>query len=86
VLFLTPWQGVTLAGTTDVGIPEAIDDPKPPSEDVDFILREIAPYVNLPVSRKDVLSAWYARYAMAWPTPVDALQALTRQLVRGSGW
>jgi len=57
VLFLLPWLGHTLVGTTDN--PAQIEaNPKPSEEDIQYILRHIEQYFDVPVSRKDVLSAW----------------------------
>lgn len=57
VLFLLPWLGYTLVGTTDN--PAKIEDnPKPSETDIQYILRHLERYFNVPVSRKDVLSSW----------------------------
>lgn len=57
VLFLLPWLGHTLVGTTDN--PAKIEsNPKPTDEDIEYILRHIQQYFDVPVSRQDVLSAW----------------------------
>lgn len=59
VIFLLPWQGKVIAGTTDRAC--AIDhDPIPEEEDVNWILKEVnrtlAPDVDL--RRSDVLATW----------------------------
>ncbi|BDD61831.1 hypothetical protein MPDQ_002610 [Monascus purpureus] len=59
VLFLLPWEGKLVAGTTDN--PCAIErDPIPQESDVDFILNELkrilSPKVDL--QRSDVLAVW----------------------------
>lgn len=57
VLFLLPWLGFTLVGTTDN--PAEIEaNPKPSEEDIQYILRHIEKYFDIPVAREDVLSAW----------------------------
>lgn len=59
VIFFLPWQGSTLAGTTDQ--PTALyANPIPAEEDIQFILNEISHYFegNLDVRREDVLAAW----------------------------
>lgn len=57
VLFLLPWHGHTLVGTTDNPAPlEA--DPRPREEDVEYVLRHVREYCELPVERGDVLAAW----------------------------
>jgi glycerol-3-phosphate dehydrogenase len=57
VLFLLPWLGHTLVGTTDNPAPiEA--HPKPRDEDIEYILRHLEKYFDIPVAREDVLAAW----------------------------
>lgn len=59
VIFFLPWQGNTLAGTTDQ--PTKITaNPIPSEEDIDFILNEVRHYVEgkVDVRREDVLAAW----------------------------
>lgn len=59
VIFFLPWQGSTIAGTTDN--PTNISaNPIPSEEDIQFILNEVSKYFegNLDVRREDVLAAW----------------------------
>ena len=57
VLFLLPWQGATLVGTTDQ--PAAIErHPRATEEEIAYILRHVRQYFSLPVERDDVLAAW----------------------------
>ncbi len=45
VIFFLPWQGVTVAGTTDT--PTAITHhPSPPEKDIQFILNEVKNYLT----------------------------------------
>ena len=57
VLFLLPWKGKTLAGTTDSPSP-ITNNPKPSEADIQYILDHINMYFQVKVSREDVLSAW----------------------------
>lgn len=59
VIFFLPWQGVTIAGTTDSPC-EVTRSPAPSEADVQFILKEIRGYLSpdIEVRRGDVLSAW----------------------------
>eukprot|EP01120_Amphizonella_sp_Union-15-10_P013338 TRINITY_DN6172_c0_g4_i2.p1 TRINITY_DN6172_c0_g4~~TRINITY_DN6172_c0_g4_i2.p1 ORF type:complete len:722 (-),score=143.49 TRINITY_DN6172_c0_g4_i2:60-2225(-) len=59
VIFFLPWQGNTIAGTTDSAI-EVTDLPKPKEEEINWILNEIANYLHPDVKlrRGDVLAAW----------------------------
>jgi glycerol-3-phosphate dehydrogenase len=57
VLFLLPWLGHTLVGTTDN--PAAIEsNPRATEDDIAYILRHVEKYFSIPVSRADVKAAW----------------------------
>ena len=59
VIFFLPWQGNTIAGTTDTKA-RVETDPKPHEEDIRWILEEVRRYLSpdIQVRRGDVLSAW----------------------------
>ncbi|KNH03694.1 glycerol-3-phosphate dehydrogenase [Perkinsela sp. CCAP 1560/4] len=57
VVFMVPWLGHTIAGTTD-RIVERTGEPRPTEEDVEFILESVRDYLALDVKRTDVLSVW----------------------------
>ncbi|KAI5290118.1 mitochondrial glycerol-3-phosphate dehydrogenase [Ascosphaera acerosa] len=59
VIFFLPWQGNTIAGTTDS--PTLISrNPVPSDDDINWILSEIRGYLapDITVRREDVLAAW----------------------------
>ena len=59
VIFLLPWEGNTIAGTTDA--PTTLSfEPKATQQEIEFILREVEGYLGdqIKVRREDVLSAW----------------------------
>lgn len=57
VIFLLPWLGKTLAGTTDQ--PQEISWlPKPSAEEVEYILEYIRHYFDKSVTHKDVIATW----------------------------
>ena len=59
VIFFLPWEGNTIAGTTDT--PAAVEaEPKAPEEEIRWILEEVRRYLSpdIKVRRGDVLSAW----------------------------
>ena len=69
VLFLLPWLGHTLVGTTDNEAPlEA--DPQASAADVSYILRHVRQYFDLPVEESDVLSAWSGLRPLVQPEAV----------------
>lgn len=59
VIFFLPWQGNTIAGTTDSPT-KITPNPIPSEEDIDWILSEIRGYLapDINVRRGDVLAAW----------------------------
>lgn len=59
VIFFLPWQGNTIAGTTDARC-DVEREPRPQEEDIQWILEEVRRYLSpdIKVRRGDVLSAW----------------------------
>jgi glycerol-3-phosphate dehydrogenase len=59
VIFFLPWQGNTIAGTTDRPT-EITPHPQPDERDIDWIISEISGYLapDINVRRGDVLAAW----------------------------
>jgi glycerol-3-phosphate dehydrogenase len=57
VLFVLPWQGHALIGTTDTPA-EIVEYPRASQDEIDYLLRHINRYFNLSVQKSDVLSAW----------------------------
>lgn len=64
VLFVVPWNGHTIVGTTDSPRNDLPLDPEAGAEDVDFILNTAARYLSRKPTRDDVTSVW-ARPAAA---------------------
>ena len=58
VMFAIPWHGHTLVGTTDTAIPEAVADPSPQEEEIEFLLKTAGEYLHHPPTRDDVLSVF----------------------------
>ena len=59
VIFFLPWQGNTIAGTTDTPA-EVTTEPRAQEEEIRWILEEVRRYLSpdIKVRRGDVLSAW----------------------------
>lgn len=59
VIFFLPWEGRTIAGTTDTPC-SVTHNPAPTEDDIQFILQEVKNYLSpdVEVRRGDVLSAW----------------------------
>jgi len=85
VLFLLPWLGYTLVGTTDRPAPiEA--HPKAEEEDVRYILRHLTRYFDLPVGREQVLSSWSGlRPLVSDPKAADTTRLSRDHVINTSG-
>ncbi|CAO2817561.1 unnamed protein product [Amaranthus hypochondriacus] len=57
VVFMLPWLGRTLAGTTDSST-DITMLPEPHEDEIQFILDALSDYLCIKVRRTDVLSAW----------------------------
>ncbi|TFK52388.1 DAO-domain-containing protein [Heliocybe sulcata] len=59
VIFFLPWQGNTIAGTTDTPC-EVTSEPRAQEEEIRWVLEEVRRYLSpdIKVRRGDVLSAW----------------------------
>ena len=79
VVFVLPWQGSVVAGTTDA--PTTISyDPVPEEKDIQFILDEVSHFLDpeVKISREDVLAAWCG----IRPLVKDPNASSTQNLVR----
>ena len=57
VLYLLPWEGSTIAGTTDIkDVPSM--NPTPVVSEVDFIIRECNSVLSRPINHSHVRAAW----------------------------
>lgn len=58
VIFAIPWHGAALIGTTDVPAENAVHDPTPTPEEIDYLIQTAAPYLTKRPARIDVRSAF----------------------------
>ncbi|AXF86144.1 Glycerol-3-phosphate dehydrogenase 2 [Ephemeroptericola cinctiostellae] len=58
VLFAVPWHGHVLIGTTDTAVPHVSTEPRALPEEIEFILRTAAQYLEPAPTRADVLSVY----------------------------
>jgi glycerol-3-phosphate dehydrogenase len=58
VLFVIPWHGRVLVGTTDTPMPHPDTEPRALPEEVDFILRNAGRYLQKDPARGDVLAVF----------------------------
>ena len=57
VIFVLPWHGHLLAGTTEVDA-QVTDEPLPARQEVSYLLAHLRNYLNLPARADDVMAAW----------------------------
>jgi glycerol-3-phosphate dehydrogenase len=67
VLFVIPWHGRTLVGTTDTEVERAELEPRASDDDVGFILRNAARYLAREPKREDILSIFAGLRPLARP-------------------
>jgi len=67
VLFLVPWKNRVIVGTTDTLRDEPKFEPRPLDKEVEFILNTANRYLNIPVSKEDVMSVYSGLRPLAAP-------------------
>jgi len=81
VLFILPWQGRTLIGTTEAAS-EIIDHPPAKEEEIEYLLRHINRYFNMEVTRGDVSSVWSGlRPLVQAPDTTNTAQLVREHLI-----
>ena len=71
VLFVIPWHGHTLVGTTDTPMPRAETDPQPTEAEIGFILSNAGRYLQRVPQRSDVLAAFAGMRPLVHPGGSD---------------
>ena len=79
VIFFLPWQGNTIAGTTDAPI-EITQNPIASEKDINWILDEVRGYLqpDINVRRGDVLAAWSGIRPLVRDPDAKATEGLVR--------
>ncbi|KAA8539267.1 hypothetical protein F0562_025959 [Nyssa sinensis] len=80
VVFMLPWLGRTVAGTTDSNTPITLL-PEPHEDEIEFILDAISDYLNIKVRRIDVLSAWSGIRPLAMDPRAKNTESISRDHV-----
>ncbi|KAL3520755.1 hypothetical protein ACH5RR_018904 [Cinchona calisaya] len=80
VVFMLPWLGRTVAGTTDSNTPITML-PEPHEDEIEFILDAISDYLNVKVRRTDVLSAWSGIRPLAMDPKAKNTESISRDHV-----
>lgn len=80
VVFMLPWLGRTVAGTTDSSTSITML-PEPHEDEIQFILDAISDYLNVKVRRTDVLSAWSGIRPLAVDPKAKSTESISRDHV-----
>ncbi|KAH1230352.1 Glycerol-3-phosphate dehydrogenase SDP6, mitochondrial [Glycine max] len=80
VVFMLPWLGRTVAGTTDSST-SITYLPEPHEDEIQFILDAISDYLNVKVRRADVLSAWSGIRPLAVDPTAKNTESISRDHV-----
>jgi glycerol-3-phosphate dehydrogenase len=90
VLFVIPWHGKVLVGTTDTAMEKAELEPRALDDEIGFILRNAARYLARDPQKKDILSVFAGQRPLVRPPGKEggATKAISRNheiLVSNSG-
>ena len=88
VLFVIPWHGRALVGTTDTAMPEPEMEPRPLPDEIEFLLRNAGRYLGRDPSRSDVLCAFAGQRPLVSVPGKTATKELSRShevLISDSG-
>lgn len=79
VIFFLPWEGNTIAGTTDTPC-QVESNPQATDGEIQFLLHEVANYLDpvVKVRRNDVLAAWSGIRPLIRDTDSSSTEALVR--------
>ena len=79
VLFVIPWQGRVLIGTTDSPRQDLPLEPQPLAGEIDFILDAVTPYLVRPPTRADVRSVFVGLRPLIGAGDRSATRSLSRE-------
>ena len=79
VLFVVPWNGHTIIGTTDTPRQDLPLEPRAAGDDVDFILETAARYLSRSPTRADVTSVWAGLRPLVKATGENTTASLSRE-------
>lgn len=79
VLFVVPWNGHTIVGTTDAPRDDLPLDPIASDADIDFILQTASRYLSRKPTRADVTSVWAGLRPLVKATGEASTKSLSRE-------
>ncbi len=78
VLFMLPWMGKCLVGTTDEeSSPQ--EHPKVSDDDIEYLLRHMRKYFSIDISKNDILSSWAGLRPLVSLKHTDDTKGLVRE-------
>ena len=78
VLFAVPWHDRVVVGTTDTEVPEATLEPRALEEEIEFVLKHAARYMQQDPSRADVLSVFAGLRPLVRPEDSRSTATISR--------
>ena len=81
VLFVIPWHGRTLVGTTDTEVREPELEPRASAEEIGFILRNAGRYLAKAPTEADILSVFAGLRPLARPADEKSSKEVSREHV-----
>jgi glycerol-3-phosphate dehydrogenase len=78
VLFVIPWHGHAVAGTTETPVDGPSLEPKPLEEEIQFILETAGRYLTRPPSRSDVLAVYVGLRPLVKSGGASSTSAISR--------
>ncbi|MBI1932837.1 MAG: glycerol-3-phosphate dehydrogenase/oxidase [Ignavibacteriales bacterium] len=78
VLFAVPWHNKVVVGTTDTEVNDAVLEPKPLEEEIEFILKHAKKYMQNDPTRKDVKSVFAGIRPLVKPAENKGTASISR--------
>ena len=79
VVFMIPWHARVLVGTTDTPVERVVENPKPRSEEVEYLLSHAAQYLTKDPAPSDVLSAFAGIRPLVAPGNGQSTASISRE-------
>jgi glycerol-3-phosphate dehydrogenase len=79
VMFAIPWHGHAVVGTTDTPVTDVSLEPRPLTEEIDFILETASGYLSAQPDRSDILSVFAGIRPLVKAGDVGNTSALSRE-------
>ncbi len=78
VLFILPWMGKCLVGTTDESS-KLSEHPKVENKDIDYLLKHLEIYFDLKIDKKEILSSWSGIRPLVSPEKNKSTSSIVRE-------